>query len=298
MSASGRSRAREDGFVLPAVLAIMIVVSAAALIATDRHRARMNVAESQGRALRLQGLADGLARLVAAGFLMERMRGVPGLGLPPNGSVWACALPDNRRVAVAVQDHAGLIDLNAAPRALLETTFRVLGIADADAATLAAEVVDYRDPDDTPEPNGGAERRQYAARGLAYGPRNAPFSSVDEIERLPSMTREQADRLRGALTIHNPGGGIDPNVTPMRALIGSVAGDGLRAHIARSSGRSVEVRTMVSDGGGRAARSVMVSAGGPGTGPQVLSWQPEGPDVPGGLPHPACATIAAILAPP
>ncbi|MEZ0251611.1 MAG: hypothetical protein ACAH20_11745 [Methylobacteriaceae bacterium] len=92
----------EQGFVLPAVLAVMIVVSAAALIATDRHRTRTAVAESQTRGLRLQGLADGAARLVATGIVLERTRGMPGLGLPRNGAAIACGLPEGRRLVLAL----------------------------------------------------------------------------------------------------------------------------------------------------------------------------------------------------
>jgi len=282
----------EQGFVLPAVLAVMIVVSAAALIATDRHRTRTAVAESQTRGLRLQGLADGAARLVATGIVLERTRGMPGLGLPRNGAAIACGLPEGRRLVLALQDQAGLIDLNAAPRPLLEAAFRALGIGDADALRLAAEVMDYRDADDDPEP-GGAERPQYAARGLSHGPRNAPFTSIDEIERLPSMTPERVALSRGGLTIYNPGGGLDPGLAPVRALAEGVAGDRLRPHAALSSGQYVEIRATVSDGRGRALRSAIISASGTGT--PVLSWQPDGPDLVGGLAHPACGPLAAAL---
>lgn len=273
----------------------MIVVSSAAIVATERHRTRLAVADGQTRSLRLQGLADGAARLVATGFVLERTRGVAGLGLPRNGATVACDLPGGRRLGLAVQDHAGLIDLNASPRALLETAFRALGIGDADALTLAAEVVDYRDANDDPEPNGGAEAPQYASRALAYGPRNGPFTSVDEIERLPSLTGERGAPLRGAVTVYNPGGGIDPALVPVPALVASVAGDGLRPYTARSSGQYVEVRASVSDGHGRAYRSAMVSAGGTGTGTLVLSWQPDGPDLAPGAPHPACGPLASAL---
>lgn len=286
----------EQGFVLPAVLAVMIVVSAAALIATDRHRTRTAVAESQTRGLRLQGLADGAARLVAAGIVLERTRGMPGLGLPRNGSAIACDLREGRRLVLALQDQAGLIDLNAAPRPLLEAGFRALGIGDADALRLAAEVIDYRDADDDPEPGGGAERPQYASRGLVHGPRNAPFTSVDEIERLPSMSPERAALLRGTLTVYNPGGGLDPGLVPVRALAGGVAGDRLRPHGALSSGQYVEIRAAVSDARARGLRSAVVATGGTGT--PVLSWLPDAPDLGAGVPHPACGPLAAALAGP
>lgn len=282
---------REAGFVLPAVLAVLITVSAAALIATERYRARGALAESQVRTLRLQGLADGAARLVATAIVLERTRGLRGLGLPRDGTVVACRLPEDRRLLIAVQDQAGLIDLNAAPRPLLEAAFSALGVGDADALTLAAEVVDYRDADDEPEPNGGAERSQYAARGLAHGPRNGPFASVDEIERLPSMTPERADRLRDAMTVYNPGGTIDPWLVPVTALVGSVAGDGLRPYATRSNGRYVEVRAVVFDSRGRAARSALVSTAGSGS--SVLSWQPKMLDLAAGIPNSACALIVS-----
>ncbi len=296
MRPPGRVPAAQAGFALPAVLAILIVVAGAAAITAERLRTRAGHAGNQARSLRLQGLADGVARLVANAIVMERLRGLPGLGLASNGTAVACQLPRGRRVTLTVQDHAGLIDLNTSPRPLLEAAFRASGIGDATALTLAAEVVDYRDPDEMPEPNGGAETPQYRSRGLSYGPRDGPFTSVDEIERLPSMTPEIAARLRPVLTVYNPSRGVDPGLVPVPALMQSVTGDALAAYAIRSLGQFFEIRVGAMEDGARRARSTTLSVGGTGAGTRILSWQPQAPDMPTGAAHPFCRQLVAVLA--
>ena len=291
-----RENAREAGFVLPTVLAILIVAAAAAAMATQQLQTRTTITAVRLDGLRLRGLADGIARLVSASLLIERTRGVPGLGLPEDGTPVACTLSGGVRVEIAVQDQAGLVDLNASPRSLLEDAFRAVGVQDRDAATIAAEIVDYRDPDDTPEPGGGAEAPQYKARGLAYGPRDAPFGSIDELDLLPSMTDAIAAILRPGVTVWNPGGGVDPTLVRARALTRSVASEGLRKYVRASSHQYYEVRVVVeTPSGSRSGRAAILSVDGRNAGIGLLSWRYSTVTASGALGHPACARILAAM---
>lgn len=141
-----------------------------------------------------------------------------------------------------------------------------------EAATIASEIVDYRDPHDTPEPEGGAEAPQYKARGLPHRPRDAPFGSIDEFDLLPSMTEPLAVILRPAVTVWSPGGGIVPTLVRARALSQSVAGDRLRPHVRPSSQRYYEPRVVAETASGsRAGRAAILSVEGAGSDIGVLS---------------------------
>ncbi|WP_246686184.1 type II secretion system protein GspK [Methylobacterium sp. WL8] len=286
----------EAGFVLPCVLAILIVVCA--LLAATVMRVRSGTALTQARAdlTRVQGLADGIARLVAYDLGLQRTYRLRGLQLPEDGRPIACDLAPRERLLIALQDQGLLVDLNATPRAGLETALRGAGIPDATALALAAEIVDYRDADDVPEPSGGAEAPQYRARGLGYGPRNAPFVSVDEIGRLPSMTEDIAARLKPLLTIYNESGrvaGASPD--PAKAARGQGARTP-QAPPAPSPRQYFRIDVLVEEQGVRAGRSGTYALGGGSSGMDFLAWQPGIPTLPPALEgHPTCGVIGAAL---
>jgi general secretion pathway protein K len=289
-------RGAEAGFVLPSVIAVLVVIAAAAALATQQLQTHSRITAARLDRLRLQGVVDGTARFVAMALVNERVRRLPGLGLPGNGSAIACPMPGGGAIRIAVQDQGGLVDLNASPRPLLEEVFRALGLADTEAATLAAEIVDDRDPDDTPEPGGGAEAPQYKARGLPYGPRNAPFNAVDEIDRLPSMTPRIAATLRPALTVWNTTGGLDPTLNPALWARAGAQAEGLRQHAKGSLHQFYEIRVVAeTPAGTRAGRVTVLSADGRSTGLGLLVWQAATPTLPPGPPHPACERLMLVF---
>lgn len=282
----------EAGFVLLSVLAIFIVVGTILAAVTLQVRSATVLAKARADAVRLQGAADGIARLLAYDLGLQRTARRAGFGLPEDGSVTACPLAPGRTAYLTLQDQGTLIDLNATPRPAMEEAFRLLGIPNRDVLALGAEIVDYRDPDDVPEPNGGAELPQYRARGLPWGPRNAPFASIDEVDRLPSMTAGTAARLRPVLTVHNEGGRFDlaalvrrVNPAAIRSLPGSVGPVPSPRQVFRISVVVEENRT-------RAGRTGIVDLGGAG----FIVWQQTvAADLVSGVPHPACLAIAAAF---
>ncbi|SFH07514.1 general secretion pathway protein GspK [Methylobacterium gossipiicola] len=286
---SGEKPVGEAGFVLPAVLAILVVLSAAAVTAALRLQTRTALATVRGDGVRLQGLADGIARLLAHGFVVERTYRMPRLDLPEDGSPIACPLPGGLTARIAVRDQGRLLDLNTTPRLALEEALRVLAVPDGDARTLAAEIVDFRDPDDITEPGGGAEVPQYRARGLADGPRNGPFVSADEIEQLPSMTPALAARLRPYVTVFNPGGQFDTTPLP-----------GGASEPRPSPRLFLRIEVSVADAKGiRAGRSALVSTGPAPIGTGVVAWTQSVPPSEAKAPvaRGACTRIVAVLEP-
>lgn len=280
---------------LLSVLAVLVVVSALLAAALLQVRTGTAATQARGDGVRLQGLADGIAHLIAYDLRVGRTYRVAGLGLPEDGAPVACPLGRGRTALVSLQDQGRLIDLNKTPRPALEEAFRLLGLPDPTVLALAAEIVDARDPDDVPEPNGGAERAQYRARGLTSGPRNGPFVQVDEIARLPSMTPDVAAILSPVLTVYNEGGRFD-----LAALIGRVRPSAIRslpggAAPVPSPRQSFRLSVVVERNGARAGRSAVYALGGTRTGTDFLVWQPSVAMPAPAAPHPACQKIAAVL---
>lgn len=295
---SGALRENEEGFVLVSVVMVLAAVSAILATAILQTRANAALARTRADLVNLQGMADGIARLLAHDLAVARTYRLAGLGLPEDGSTVACSLPSGRMAFLSLEDQGRLIDLNRTPRPAMEEAFRFLGIPDATALALGAEIADYRDADDVPEPNGGAELAQYRARGLPYGPRNGPFLSIDEIERLPSMKPDIAARLQPALTVYNEAGSFDLAAL-MRTLRPSgplPPQDGKRTPSPRQYFR---LSVTVAQGTARAGRIGVYALGGTRTGTDFLVWQP-GVAVPADpiAGHPACTAIRAALASP
>ena len=290
---------REAGFVLLSVLGILAVVSAILAGALLQVRSSAALTQARGRIVQLQGIADGITRLIAYDLGVRRTYRLAGLDFPEDGTVVACPLDRSRTAFVSLQDQGRLIDLNRTPRPALEEAFRLLGVPDRTVLAVAAELVDYRDADDVPEPTGGAELPQYRARGLLWGPRNAPFASVDEIERLPSMTPDVAAILRPVLTVYNEGGRFD-----LAALVAQRRPSHLDASLRQarpvpSPRQYFRMSVVVEEAGARAGRSAIYALGGTRTGTDFLSWQQASTTVTTAvtspLGHRSCPTVATAL---
>ena len=289
------ARREEDGFVLVSVVMVLAAVSAILATAILQSRANAALARTRSDLTLLQGMADGIARLLAYDLAVGRIYRFAGLGLPEDGTEVACPLGAGRTAFLSLEDQGRLIDLNRTPRPAMEEAFKRLGIPDRTALALAAEIADYRDPDDVPEPNGGAELAQYRARGLPYGPRNGPFLSADEIGRLPSMTPEIAARLQPALTVYNEGGSFD--LAALVRRFNPAAGPALppEGRPVPSPRQYFRMSVTLAQGTTRAGRIGVYALGGTRTGTDFLVWQPGVAAPVPAAGHPACAAIRGAL---
>lgn len=113
------------------------------------------------------------------------------------------------QVTVTVRDEAARIDLNHAAPQLLTGIFRQAGIAQNDAATYAARIVDWRDEDDKPQPL-GAEREAYRAAGRVDGPRNGPFLHVAELALVLGIPAKAAAAVAPYVTVASGHEQINP----------------------------------------------------------------------------------------
>lgn len=124
----------------------------------------------------------------------------------PDGRMYPYSLGD-ASIEIRIVDESGKVDLNGASPDLLRRLLLAVGVPDPQASSLAAAIVDYRDPDDLLTP-GGAESSEYKAAGLPYGPKNQPFEAVSELQRVLGMDQRLYEALRPYVTVYASG---DPN---------------------------------------------------------------------------------------
>jgi len=120
-------------------------------------------------------------------------------------------------IEIEVIDESGKLDINAAELPLLEAFLVGNGLEETEAQALAAAIVDWRDPDDLVLPN-GAEESQYSAAGLDYGPTNALFETLSELQQVLGMSHDLYRRLAPSLTIHSGMAMPNPAFAPEAVL--------------------------------------------------------------------------------
>lgn len=121
-------------------------------------------------------------------------------------------------VAVTIQDESGKIDLNTASDDLLKSLFRSVGQTEDVCVALVDAIVDWRDQDKLRRLH-GAEESDYRAAGKSYVPTNAPFETVDELQRVLGITPDLYRAVKAALTVHSKLAGVNPAAAPRESLL-------------------------------------------------------------------------------
>jgi len=124
---------------------------------------------------------------------------------------------EGMQVGLEVTDESGKIDLNAADQQILINLFIAAGADEREAIELADAIIDFRDPDDLVMPH-GAELAEYEAAGLPYGPKNAPFDLITELQQVLGMSYERFLSVRHAITVYTGQGQFNPAFAPLEAL--------------------------------------------------------------------------------
>ncbi len=112
-------------------------------------------------------------------------------------------------VELRITDESGKIDINRAGEELLSNLFISRGMDEVEAWHLADAIEDWRDADDLPRLY-GAEVDDYFAAGYPYGPANADFVSIDELQQVIGMSWDLFRELEPMLTVSSNSSRINP----------------------------------------------------------------------------------------
>lgn len=203
-------RKSEEGAALLAVLMLVAVMSAVMVIALERlklstHLAANGQALDQARAYAVG--AEGYAAL-RVDDLVQAQRKDPALGIDWNGRVARFALPGGIASA-RISDGGNCFNLNSVvegipPQALTVRPVgvdqfvalgRMAGLADSEARTIAAALVDWIDSDSVPQP-GGAEDDAYMRRDRSHRTAGTLLSDPSELRGIAGVSAEAYALLR------------------------------------------------------------------------------------------------------
>lgn len=267
------------------LLVLWLIVLLIALTGAFAFSARIE--QVQGRVL-YQGVVGDQAARAGLEYAVQRLGDAdPATRWIGDGRSYAWNF-NGVPVQVRIADERGKVDLNVADQALLASLMTVLGADPAQAGQLAGAIADWRDPDSLGQPVGAAEDPQYAAAGLPYGAKDAPFEGVSELELVLGMPQELAARMARHVTVHADRALPDERfadsvvlqalgVDPEPVLAGREEDDGrVPAFGGGGSGTySIDSRARLADGRQTRLRAVVRVGGGslPGAAYVPLQWK-------------------------
>jgi general secretion pathway protein K len=195
-----RISATESGFVIVAVLWILVALSALAMIFSV-------YISNSARALAVADTSLQTEALVASSLELTAYRlSTSGDDVRASAGSFRYRL-SGADVAVSFVTEAARIDLNSAPKELLENFFFVLGADQEKAGEYANRVAAWR----TRPASDKAEREEalYRAAGLSYSPRQAPFAHANELGLVLGIPRQLVERALPFVTIFSGSTGVD-----------------------------------------------------------------------------------------
>lgn len=207
------SAAATRGLALISVLWVLVLLTliAGAISTSSRSSARLtnNMVQS-GQALYA---AEAGVQWAFWGLLLPEEQ-IPWIA---DGSVYQMLLNDIE-ISAAVEDEYGKIDINIATPDMLQRLFRAAELDESRAEALADAILDWRDEDDFRRLN-GAEDDDYFAAGYTYGVKNAPFDSIEELQRVIGFDEQIFQAIKAGVTIYSGKQVVNPLVAPKVVLL-------------------------------------------------------------------------------
>lgn len=263
------------------MLLALLVVAFAQQTRLERQRVDNVIQTAKARSDLQAGLFLGIAGLLESAGASDWMR--DGTARPVEFS--------GAQLEVAIQDANGCLDLNKAELGQILALLQEIGVARDVARSLAAAIVDWRDPDNVLTPN-GAELSSYLQAGGAARPGNRPFLSVDELRGVFGMTTGIADRLSPLVTVFTAAPEVNPMTAPVSVLRALFPKGEVADILAR---RAARVSTAIDDESGSVTQGADLRSATAGD----LADVAEGPvymiDVAAGIPGGASARGRAVI---
>lgn len=218
---------RRNGTGAALLLVIWLLLLLSGLVAVFAFSSRIEALQGSAARSRLAGqLAAEAGIEVAARRLSEAD---PARRWFPDGRPYVFAFAGHQ-VEVRVLDEGAKLDLNAADATLLASLLRELGQPEDRAVQLSGAIQDWRDVDGLLALAGGAEDGEYAAAGLDYGAKDAPFVSVSELQQVLGMDEQTYRQLVPHVTIYTgmPRPQLDFALSPVLQALGLAPADAAR----------------------------------------------------------------------
>lgn len=203
------AQSSERGFVIVAVLWILVALSALAVIFSVylSNSARALGATDVG--VPTEALASAGVELTAYQLLRAEDKERPARGS-------FRFRMDNAEAFVSFTSEAARVDLNRASKEMLSNLFEVLGAERKAASDIADRIVGWRTEAKSRAAND--EEALYLSSGLPYSPRQGPFAHVNELSLVLGMSPAMIERALPFLTVYSKSADVDVLLAPAEVV--------------------------------------------------------------------------------
>jgi general secretion pathway protein K len=274
-----RRPASQRGFVIVAVLWILVALSSLAMIFSVYLSVSARALAASDTGLQTEALISASAELTAYRLSLAHDK------KPSHGSFRFRM--DDADVNVAFLSEAARIDLNFAPKEVLAGLFAGLGATKQAAADDADRIVGWRT---RPVPgSANDEEAFYASAALGYSPRQSLFTHANELALVAGLPSALVERALPFVTVFNGTSDVDKTIAAPEVLVALSKGklDGLKDPFgaqppqvngaptnatAKSPCYRIEA-TITFKSGRRNASEIVIALGDASEPYRVLSWQ-------------------------
>jgi len=211
-----QEQSSQRGFIIIAVLWILVALSALATIFSVYLANSARALGATDIGLETEALTSASLELTAYQLLLADEKSRPAQGS------FRFKL-DSAEVMVTYTSEAARVDLNHAPKEMLDGLFEVLGVEPKAAGDLAERIVGWRTepktnaasntssntPSSTAPGKSEDEGALYLAAGLNYVPRGAPFAHVNELSLVLGATPAIVERVLPFVTVFSKSADVD-----------------------------------------------------------------------------------------
>ena len=217
---SGMTNTNASGFALVLVLWVLSLLTImAASFALDMRRETAIISAIKTNAQAAQLAESGIA--IAEVMLLSPD---PIKRWRIDGSIYQIDFAESPEkpggsVRIKLISEAGKININKADIKILTALLASSPIEDEQQQTkLVGALLDWRDEDDLIHID-GAEKKEYKAAGLSYGPRNKPFQSVEELQMVLGMDAATLNWLTPLITVYSNQAQVNPQLATKEVLL-------------------------------------------------------------------------------
>jgi general secretion pathway protein K len=196
----------ERGFVIVAVLWILVALSALAVIFSVYLSNSARALGATDIGVQTEALASASLELTAYQLLLR----ADDKERPAQGSFRFRM--DNAEVFVTFTSEAARVDLNKASKEMLSNLFEVLGAEPKAAGDIADRIVGWRTEAKRNAAN--SEEALYLASGLSYSPRQGPFAHVNELSLVLGVSPAMVERALPFVTVYSKSADVDVLLAP------------------------------------------------------------------------------------
>jgi general secretion pathway protein K len=206
----------QTGMSLIIVLWMLLVITAIALAYSRTVRTEVLLTSTYKNRAKAEGLAEAGIWRGAAMILNRAVAANNGKPVNLAGSIYSLET-EVGELRVSLQSCNGLVDLNRAPLALIKSLLQRIVTSSETIDIIVDSLLDWRDENDLKRLH-GAERDDYLAQRLGYGPKNGPMNSTHELARVKGVTPAIYDALKPLVTVYSGQPRIDINTAPYGVL--------------------------------------------------------------------------------